>query len=914
MKNCSLLLLSLWVTLFGAAPTEARFYPIDAQMHPLEPSSPSRIHEIAHGEGIWLGLGLDGHLLKSTNGTDWAVLFGPEQNPLLQSPYPLTRLVHGNGTWVALSMNRRAGAWSDDGGETWTALSRESFPDALFDPGDRVQLNFFGFVNGEFVAAGSNGYLLRSVDGKVWREVTNRPYDRIKYVGYRESTGRHFLIGNTRLYAAETLEGPWEPVFASDQSLTSVVAQTDAGIFVLTVDSRETDQLLFSADGVEWATHANISWRLGSLFAADGQLVAYGETPDDISTSGNGIDWDPLPVSGLEADEWIHVSVSGLFIGAHRVFHAGDRFFISGMDADQKTWISSSRDAQSWQTDWRSATRSGLTFHAACSDGVDTIVAVASGGTLLRLRASTGEWRMVRAPAPHDPTSSANGEVIWDGAQFIATGRFTRTISSVDGENWTLRSEDSFEDIAGYPGNYVAVKWDGAFRSSDLTQWTRIEGLDPIFEGSPVAVEYFNGRFVISSLILAVSTDAETWEMLLPDDDPLTDDEAGIPRGHLLAGADLGGQPTFVVTGWGRSFRSFDGVTWTQSETFPSARHLVAGDGRLFGVEGRNVDVTTDGLTWQAIGPGVDLREFQVLGQSGLHALSPGVFIDGRLFLFGGTQKYFSFRLTEEGGAVGAGTVSLSQDVAMAGEGTGLGSNPTLLSAHREGGSRGEVSVTVDRVPGGTAGAGDLHGLPAVLTWADGETGLKSFSLKPVADGLLEGEETLEIALSEPTGGVVIGEDASAQVTIEDAPFEQWRLRHFGRSETAAAQPVGDWDADGVANFVEFALRMDPLADDAERLAEFTAGEPGQFPGTAQMPFYFRADQRFTISLATSPTLDFSDSEELLLWDVLTNVEAVNGAVGGTAFGRYPSFNIPADEVVFARYEFRYTEASEESD
>ena len=94
------------------------------------------------------------------------------------------------------------------------------------------------------------------------------------------------------------------------------------------------------------------------------------------------------------------------------------------------------------------------------------------------------------------------------------------------------------------------------------------------------------------------------------------------------------------------------------------------------------------------------------------------------------------------------------------------------LTVQRTGGSSGacSVSVTLDAA-NTTAAAGedftDVFGAGAVLTWADGETGTKTFSLPLLEDWGYEGNEVVALTLSVTGGGATLAADgAGYRLTI----------------------------------------------------------------------------------------------------------------------------------------------------
>ncbi|NET53862.1 MAG: hypothetical protein F6K09_36075, partial [Merismopedia sp. SIO2A8] len=88
------------------------------------------------------------------------------------------------------------------------------------------------------------------------------------------------------------------------------------------------------------------------------------------------------------------------------------------------------------------------------------------------------------------------------------------------------------------------------------------------------------------------------------------------------------------------------------------------------------------------------------------------------------------------------------------------------VTLNRTGGTQGQVSVTLTPT-NGTATNADYDDNPIVVTFADGETS-KTVDITLVDDSEVEGNETINLDLSNPTGGVTIGNSDSATLTIVD--------------------------------------------------------------------------------------------------------------------------------------------------
>jgi uncharacterized delta-60 repeat protein len=131
-----------------------------------------------------------------------------------------------------------------------------------------------------------------------------------------------------------------------------------------------------------------------------------------------------------------------------------------------------------------------------------------------------------------------------------------------------------------------------------------------------------------------------------------------------------------------------------------------------------------------------------------------------------------------EGGA-GFGTRTARIDIAADGSPAGqfalLSVEPTIVSEStnfvgvsvgRWYYSTGAVSVTVTPMAGSATAGTDFEASPVVLTWASGDSGDKTMSIRINDDRDAEEAETFPLQLSAPTGGAVIGPHSSVEFTI----------------------------------------------------------------------------------------------------------------------------------------------------
>jgi hypothetical protein len=80
--------------------------------------------------------------------------------------------------------------------------------------------------------------------------------------------------------------------------------------------------------------------------------------------------------------------------------------------------------------------------------------------------------------------------------------------------------------------------------------------------------------------------------------------------------------------------------------------------------------------------------------------------------------------------------------------------------------SAGAVTVNYSTSPGTASSGVDYSPVSGTLSWADGEAGIKSFTVPIIDDLLVEANEAFTVNLTDPTGGAVLGSPSAATVTI----------------------------------------------------------------------------------------------------------------------------------------------------
>ncbi|MEZ5305920.1 MAG: Calx-beta domain-containing protein [Pyrinomonadaceae bacterium] len=156
------------------------------------------------------------------------------------------------------------------------------------------------------------------------------------------------------------------------------------------------------------------------------------------------------------------------------------------------------------------------------------------------------------------------------------------------------------------------------------------------------------------------------------------------------------------------------------------------------------------------------------------------------------------------------GTLELSSATYSDAEGT-----TAIITVMRTGGSDGAVSVDYASSNGtasaGTCGAGgDYEGTTGTLNWADGDSASKTFSVILCEDAVSESDETVNLALSNATGGATIGTNATAVLTITDVaapPVHEFDDAAYIDDESQSAIVTVTRTGDtSVASTVDFAM------------------------------------------------------------------------------------------------------------
>jgi hypothetical protein len=151
------------------------------------------------------------------------------------------------------------------------------------------------------------------------------------------------------------------------------------------------------------------------------------------------------------------------------------------------------------------------------------------------------------------------------------------------------------------------------------------------------------------------------------------------------------------------------------------------------------------------------------------------------------------------------GSIKFSSATYSAGETAGT----VTVTAQRTAGSAGTVSA--DFATGsGTALAGThFTNTTGTLTWSDGDTANKTFTVNLADDAVVNRSRTFTVTLSNPGGGASLGTPVTATVTIADNETGFALFENFNSG--TVDQNVPGWTANSVGTDTQFWTRVDPV-------------------------------------------------------------------------------------------------------
>jgi hypothetical protein len=566
------------------------------------------LENVIFAEGAFTISGSGGQILRSVNGTDWAVHASG-------ASVPLYGLAYGDGRYVAVGDNGTSATSAN--GVDWTTSSI----------GDGNNYWSVTFGEGRFVAVSGAGTIVSSTDGATWAPASLDSaipgYIELYVVGH--GAGR-FVAGG--YFWDEPTGNEGAMLLSSDDGLTWTLV-TDPDIpqdathpghnnywvdevkyngsqFVAAGDG---GLLLVSTDGLEWSVRdADTTTDFyGAAFGAT-ETVVFGRrgtysVSSDLQTWVHG---NPLP--GLGFGRWETIN------------HNGSQYLVGG----NASLLATSTDGLQWSA--RAKPASGTFSDSAYGNGRWVVTSqVNFDGVALITSADGITWELANLPAGVNKCSG----VAFGNGMFVASvsdgpSRFIRSNNGVDWSAVDLPNSAVQRGVEFGGGQFVA--WAIASTgdppapvriavSADGENWQVHD--TPVTSWSIQAGAYGNDRwnFVGTSGMVLSTTDFGAWQeqqLTFQDRDPVILNGVAFAKGH------------WVIVGRQHSiWSSADGTTWTEAFTTGMSGSL-----------DRYWDVTSDGESFWACGESGDLIQSEVIpdvstprGEARLelsHGASPG--------------------------------------------------------------------------------------------------------------------------------------------------------------------------------------------------------------------------------------------------------------------------------------------------
>jgi len=393
-----------------------------------------------------------------------------------------------------------------------------------------------------------------------------------------------------------------------------------------------------------------------------------------------------------------------------------------------------------------------------------------------------GRWvTLASMPSARQEISTAalNGK-IFVIAGFNSSGASTNTVEVYDptGNSWS--SAAPLPIATNHNAAAVAVGKLYAFGGTSnrvfvydpqSNFWSDVAPMRFLHGGTP-AVGVINDRIyvaggtgggMVGNEVEVYDPVANTWTTLAP---------MNVPRNHTAGGVIDG--KFYVVGGRGSAdsataLEVYDPQTniWSMLAPMPTGRSgvgagVVNGELYVFGGElprlfGEVEVYNPRTNTWQQLPP----------MQTPRHGIFAAV-IGNIIYLPGGaTQQGFGATNVNEAFVVSlppAGALQFSSPTYSVDENGGS----ATITVTRTGGSFGEVKVNYAASNGSATAGLDYTPQSGTITFVDGDTNSKTFTVPIIDDLLIEGNETVILSLSNPTGNAALGPQSTAELTIID--------------------------------------------------------------------------------------------------------------------------------------------------
>lgn len=177
-----------------------------------------------------------------------------------------------------------------------------------------------------------------------------------------------------------------------------------------------------------------------------------------------------------------------------------------------------------------------------------------------------------------------------------------------------------------------------------------------------------------------------------------------------------------------------------------------------------------------------------------------------------------------------------------------------MITVTRTHGAVGPVTVSYATSNGTATEPGDYLAASGTLSWDDAETGSKSFAVSVTDDGIFKGNRTVNLTLSSPTGGAVLGTASTAVLTIlENEPEPpgalEFSMTAYSVAENGGVATITVTRTNGAVGAVSINYAT----------GDGTATEPGDYTGASGTLSWANAEtasKTFTVGIANNAIFD----------------------------------------------------------
>lgn len=172
-----------------------------------------------------------------------------------------------------------------------------------------------------------------------------------------------------------------------------------------------------------------------------------------------------------------------------------------------------------------------------------------------------------------------------------------------------------------------------------------------------------------------------------------------------------------------------------------------------------------------------------------------------------------------------------------------------LITVRRQGGSTGVVTVAYQTTAGSAEEGVDYVSTSGSLEWADGDRESKTFVVEILDDEVDEGQETIGLLLSEPSGGADLSPPSTAVVRIKPSD------RSEGDDDDGGGDDDGDEDPSGVIKLT----REKYVAFESSQLATFGVEREDGSSGEVSVEY-------MTLDGSATDGVDYTGATGVLTW------------------------------------------------